>query len=153
MGTLSDSSATKRSCVWGKSWSNPAWSQVGNLWLSPSKGGRWTRRYTTVCTEGQAVQAMTAGDRQPLCAGQGVEVWVPSAVAGILLLKWVTGAQGSRQRGAAVSCVLYTGHQWKIDGWICLFCLSWIKPCYISVTELRMKSLSNSVVLKTKRII
>lgn len=87
-----------------------------------------------------------------LCrAGGGV--WVPSAVAGILLFKGLDRAQGNRERGAVVSCVLYAGHQWKIDEWICLFFLSWIKPCYISVTELRMKSLSSSVVLKTKRII
>lgn len=72
------------------------------------------RRYNTACTEGQAVQPVTAGDRQPphvQPVGQGVEVWVPSAVVRILLFKGLTGAQVNGEKRAIASCVLYTGHQ------------------------------------------
>lgn len=52
--------------------------QLGHKWgicgyPPPGEEGE-SRRYNAACTEGQAVQPMTAGDRQPPCAGQGVEV-------------------------------------------------------------------------------
>lgn len=76
--------------------------QLGHKWgicgYPPPREEGEPRRYNTVYKEGQAVQPMTAGERQPPCAGHGVEVWVPSAVAGILLLKGLTGAQGNRER-------------------------------------------------------
>lgn len=128
-----------RRCIWGKSWNNLAWSQVECLWLSPPKEEGEPGRYNTVHTEGQAVQPVTAGDRQRphvQLVGQGPEVWVPSAVGRILLLKGLTGAQVNGERRAIASCLLYTSHQWKTGGWICLLFLNWIKLCCISVTEL-----------------
>lgn len=99
-----------------------------------SAGHDYWRQAASLCRAG-------GGGVSPLCCG-----WDPA-------VKRIDWSPGNRGRGAVVSCVLYTGHQWKIDEWICLFYLSWIKPCYIFVTELRMKSLSSSVVLKTRRIL
>lgn len=99
-----------------------------------SAGHDYWRQAASLCRAG-------GGGVSPLCCG-----WDPA-------VKRIDWSPGNRGRGAVVSCVLCTGHQWKIDEWICLFYLSWIKPCYIFVTELRMKSLSSSVVLKTRRIL